>query len=367
MARRILLLITDLEIGGTPTVVRELAVRLNDPPRVEIEVACLSPWGPVADQIRAAGVPVTALGGRGAADLPRVLWRLVRLVRRGGFDTVFSFLLHANATATAAGAFCPGVRLLQSIQTTQPYPRWHWRVQRLIHPAADAVVVPSPSVAEVAAKWAGVPAGKVVVIPNAVDVASFDSLYHTPKPRRKPLAIPSYDPDNALRVGFIGRLDPVKRVPALVAAMVPLSGSQLHIFGEGPERARIEAEVARLGLAGRVTLHGAVARPHEALEKIDVLVLPSLAEGFGLVLIEAMAAGVPVVATKVAGIRDVIEHCHTGVFCGPSAGGIKCGVMTANYPYVRQRVISAARAAVEQRYAWPVVLAAYRRLLGLAG
>src|SRR5437764_5617386 len=99
MARRILLLITDLEIGGTPTVVRELAVRLREPGRVEVEVACLSPWGPVADQLAAAGVAVTALGGRRAADLPRVLFRLVRLIRRGRFGTVFSFLVPANLTA----------------------------------------------------------------------------------------------------------------------------------------------------------------------------------------------------------------------------------------------------------------------------
>ena len=67
MSRRILLLITDLQIGGTPTVVRELACRLHHPPEVQIEVACLAAWGEVADQLRAAGIPVTALGARNIA------------------------------------------------------------------------------------------------------------------------------------------------------------------------------------------------------------------------------------------------------------------------------------------------------------
>jgi hypothetical protein len=62
--RRILLLITDLEIGGTPTVVRELALRLHRTGRAHIEVACLSEWGPIADQIATGGVEVTALGAR---------------------------------------------------------------------------------------------------------------------------------------------------------------------------------------------------------------------------------------------------------------------------------------------------------------
>src|SRR5438874_1590903 len=79
--RRILLLITDLEIGGTPTVVRELAIRLRKPPEVEIEVACLSKWGPVADQIREAGIRVTAFDARSAREVFRVIRTLLRLIR----------------------------------------------------------------------------------------------------------------------------------------------------------------------------------------------------------------------------------------------------------------------------------------------
>src|SRR5947207_11286181 len=83
--RRILLLVTDLEIGGTPTVVRELAIRLNDPPRVKLEVACLGKWGPVADQLRQAGVEVTALGAAGVRDIG-VVWRFIKLVRERQID-----------------------------------------------------------------------------------------------------------------------------------------------------------------------------------------------------------------------------------------------------------------------------------------
>ena len=77
MPRRILLLITDLQIGGTPAVVRELAIRLREPGHVEVEVACLSGWGPVVDQLRDAGVQVTALAASSAADFPKTLLRLV--------------------------------------------------------------------------------------------------------------------------------------------------------------------------------------------------------------------------------------------------------------------------------------------------
>lgn len=352
--QRILLLITDLEIGGTPAVVRELALRLHRAGGAHIEVACLGPWGPVADQIAAGGVTVTALKARSTISLPIVVTRLARLIRREHFDTVFSFLLHANASAALACLFCPGVRLLQSIQTTQPSPAWHWRMQRWAHPRADRLVVPSPSVADVAARWSAVPADKLRVISNAVDVVGDQP----PKDRR---VSPS-----SWHVGFIGRLDPIKRIPNLINAMTHLPEDvHLHIYGQGAEQSRIEQEISRLDLGSRVTLHGAIAGPESALARIDLLVLPSQAEGFGLVLIEAMAAGVPVVATDVPGIRDVIRNGETGLLM-PSAEPeqIADTIKTAlGDEALRQRLINAAWADVKARFSWEAALPAYQALL----
>jgi glycosyltransferase involved in cell wall biosynthesis len=358
MARRILLLITDLEIGGTPTVVRELAMRLNRPPEVVVEVACLAGWGPVVDQLRAAGVAVTAFDAGRASDFPGVLWRLVRLVSRCGFDTVFSFLVHANAVAAAASLFCRRVRFIQSVQTTQPTPRWHWKLQRFVHPAADQVAVPSASAADAAREWAGVPDGKIVVIPNAVDPAEFQVGQ----------AAALHDPARPFPVGFIGRLDPVKRVPDLLEAVRYLAGRvELHVYGDGADRPRVESEIAWLGIEHLVTLHGAVPGPHDALRRIRLLVLPSAAEGFGLVLIEAMAAGVPVVATNVAGIRDVVRDGETGLLVPPEsperlAEAIARVIDDAD---LRRRFAAAGQSEVARRFSWDVVLRQYQRLLDL--
>src|SRR4029450_983283 len=129
MSRRILLLITDLEIGGTPTVVRELATRLSDPPDVEIEVACLKRRGPVADRLRDANIPVTAFDAKHIWQFPSIVRRLRELVRERKIDTIVSFLIHANTVAAMAVHELPGVRLFQSVQTTQRRPRWHWWLQ----------------------------------------------------------------------------------------------------------------------------------------------------------------------------------------------------------------------------------------------
>src|SRR4051812_42229684 len=170
---RILLLITDLEIGGTPTVVRELAMRLRCPPDVEVEVACLSGWGPTATQIADAGIRVTALDANGVGSLVGVTNRLVRLINTHRVDTVLSFLVHANAVAALASTFCHHARFFQSIQTTQPRPRWHWRVQGIAQHAAKRVIVPTGSAERVAREWAHVPEEKIVVIPNAIDPSEF--------------------------------------------------------------------------------------------------------------------------------------------------------------------------------------------------
>lgn len=337
---------------------RELALRLQRAtPDVQIEVACLAKWGPVATQLADAGIPVTSLGAAGRLDL-RMLPRLIHLLRQRRFDTVFSFLLHANAVAAAASRWVHDVRWIQSIQTTQPWPAWHWFVQRLAHHAADAVVAPSPSVAACTRDWAHVPAEKIVVIPNAIDLADFE---------RAKSSVPAVDP-RPYPITFMGRLDPVKDVPTLVDAVGRLNRLvRLNIYGDGIDRNRIEGEIAVRGLGHWITLHGAIDRPQTALVTSGLLVLPSLAEGFGLVLIEAMAAGVPVVATNVPGIRDVIQPNETGLLVPPSnpaalAVAIKQVVEDRE---LRRGLIDNAAQDVRRRFTWEIVLDRYRRLLRL--
>jgi glycosyltransferase involved in cell wall biosynthesis len=355
VSRRILLLITDLGIGGTPTVVRELATRLHDPPRVNMHAACLAPWGPVADQILEAGIEVTALDARGPRDWATV-GRLIHLIRARRFDTVCSFLIHANTAAAAASVFCPNVCFIQSIQTTQPEPRWHWQVQRLIQAAARRIVVPSPSVAQAAARWSGVARRKLAVIPNAIDPAAFAA---SPVPEQNPRPYP---------IGFIGRLDPIKRIPLLLKAVAILRDLvHLHIYGDGRQRDAIRSEIERLGLREIVTLHRATDRPQSALSRIGLLVLPSQAEGFGLVLIEAMAAAVPVIAMNVPGVRDVVRHDHDGWLIDSDepadlARAVRSLVIDAQK---RRELIRGGRETVRSRFAWDRVLPAYRELFAM--
>ena len=303
----------------------------------------------MGDQLRERRIDATALDARSPSDVTAIV-RLIELIHLRKIGTVFSFLLHANAAAALCRPLFPTVRFVQSIQTTQPYPRWHWTVQRIVQWVAEKVVVPSPSAARAARRFAGVPERKIVVIPNAVEPADFQRASGR----------------SGGNIGFIGRLDPIKRVTRLVQAMTLLEpGICLHIFGDGEDRGRIESEIARLNLQSRVILHGTVTAVAAALATLDLLVLPSAAEGFGLVLIEAMAAGVPVVATDVPGIRDVVTDGANGILTSTHdlrslAGAIRLGLGDEE---LREKLIDGGRAAVAERFNWDVVFKQYESLL----
>jgi glycosyltransferase involved in cell wall biosynthesis len=353
---RLLFLITDLELGGTPIVVRELATRLRDP-NTHIEVACLKPAGMVADQLRERGITVTSFEARRVSDFRHTVRALADLVRERQIDTVFSFLIHANFIASRVAKVMPGVRFLQSIQTAQSRPRWHWWLQRRIHHRAARLIVPSESVALRAIERSNVPRAKLVVIPNAVDADAF--------PKLDMPASPLTDASR-VRVGFVGRLDPVKRVQDLIRALTMLpAGFHLDIFGEGAERPALMSLVKQLRLEDRVQFHGRVVEPLAAYRAVDLLVLPSDAEGFGLVLIEAMAAGVPVVATDVDGIRDVVDNHRTGLLVpARDPASLKAAIERVAFDTsLRSQLIQNARVDVEQRFTWSPVLQQYRSVL----
>lgn len=345
---RLLLLVTDLHRGGTPTVLRELAVRFARL-SLHVEVASLAGWGDTADDLAAAGVKVHALGAASVRDL-NVIASLDRLITAVCCTHVLSFLVHANAVAAYVARRHPNVAFFQSIQTTQPRPRWHWWVQRWAAGYARRVIVPTPSVAQFAQRRCGLAPTQLIVIPNGVDPSLF-GLPRRPRP----------GPDAELRIGFIGRLDPIKRLPDLINAVSRLPARfRLDVFGDGPEMPRLVHQVRRLGLADRVVFAGKVPRPHEALARIDLLVLPSAAEGFGLVVAEAMAAAVPVVAAAAPGIVDVVQDGVTGLLYPPGdVTGLCRAIETALVEPGRSDRVEAARSHALKQFDWTVIARQY--------
>jgi len=131
---------------------------------------------------------------------------------------------------------------------------------------------------------------------------------------------------------------------------------------------QLQQLIANLNLTNRVYLRGPTNGPDEALKQIDILVLPSEAEGFGLVLIEAMAEGVPVVATNAPGIRDVVRHDYNGLLVPIGAPRAIAGALELLIQDAarRERLITNGRDEVRRQFTWAPILPQYLKLLDLS-
>jgi colanic acid/amylovoran biosynthesis glycosyltransferase len=118
---------------------------------------------------------------------------------------------------------------------------------------------------------------------------------------------------------FVGRIAAVKGLPILLEALTKLEGVTLNIAGDGPDRARLEEEAQALNISSRVKFLGYQSQQQvrKLLKQADLFVMSSFAEGVPVVLMEAMAAGVPVVATRIAGIPELVRDGHSGLLVAP--------------------------------------------------
>lgn len=302
-------------------------------------------------------------------------WRALRaFVRRAKPHVVMAFLSFASAL-TAVRAAGAGTKVVFNQQTpvsaflTDTDYEWRrgWRRaaftagSRVVYGAVDRIVATSRGVADDLTRNFGVSPNVIRVLPNPIDLGAVRAR------AAEPIA-----PGEQLRTGdpvvvAAGRLADAKNYPLLIDAIAQLRTSipaRLFILGQGELEQSLRRQVNDRGLADAVTFLGFQSNPWKFIAQADVFALSSHYEGFGNVLIESMALGVPVVATASAGTRDIVDsesagllvHTHTVDAFASAIGRV------LHNPELRDAMSRAARHAAE-RFAAPGVIAEYDTML----
>lgn len=313
---KVLLLTVGLTVGGTEGQLLELASRL-DRRRFNVMICALKGEGPVARTMRERGIRVVTLNGCGAWDV-RVLYRLFRLVRQERPEILHAFLGFANLAASLVGRLLGVPVVIWSYRDVEVWKtRVHWMVDRMGVRWADAITCCSDAVRQFVLAHLNGQVSKLVTIHNGID----PDLFSSPRvASRSELTLR----DGGFVIGTISRLDePKKGLTVLLQALANVAGRdgvpawQWLLVGEGPARDRLRTLAAELGLSGQVVFAGMRRDVASLLPAMDLFVCPSLYEGFGIAIVEAMAAGRPVIASAAGGIPEIVVHEETGLLVPP--------------------------------------------------
>jgi glycosyltransferase involved in cell wall biosynthesis len=357
---RVLQLIPTLDRSGAEKQMVLLAQGLPRD-RFWVEVATLTRLGPLEAELRAAGVPVTAIGKRFKLD-PLALARLVRFLRAGRFDVLQTWIFAANTYGRIAArrARVPVVVTAEMAVDLWKGPR-ELAIDRYLARRTDRVVGNSRAVVDFY-RQVGVPGDRLALIRSGIGDEE--------PPRVDPAEVRAGFgwPGDAPLLLFAGRLAAQKGVDDLIAAIdlvqYGLPELRVLIVGDGPLRTQLEATAHAFRLDGMVRFTGHRDDVPRLLAAADVLVLPSLYEGLPNVVLEAMRFAKPVVATAAPGTTEVVADGRTGLLVplrDPPALAQAIRTVVRD-PELARRLGAAGRARVESEFRVDSMIEAFATL-----
>ena len=300
----------------------ELTRALLQDGRVRPTVCVLREATALGRALQAEGLPFRFFGDGEYSPAPFA--RLVRTIRREGIEVLHLTDFGACTWGRLAGIATGTPSIVQvithhSVHTHRGYPKHVELAFRALAPSTAKALAISESVATFARERMGFSARQTEVLYYPLPKHSF-----TPPSTERVAAVRQAHgiPDGATVVGAVSRFFPVKGIHHLVDAFPGVLRARpdawLLLVGRGPEESALRGQAASLGIAGRVIFAGFQRDSAAYAGSFDVAVVPSLEEGFGLVAVEAMALGIPVVASRVDGLVEVIADERSGLLVPPA-------------------------------------------------
>lgn len=305
---RILHVIESLEFGGAEKVVVDLTQAMLD--RGEVDVCCVKREGELAARLDPR-IRLTCLHAREGNDW-RVPLRLAQMIRARKYDVVHSHSWGVLLESALAALLARAPRLVHTIHGNYlEYPpglasyfkkSLRHLAERLMAYRHNRIVAVSDSIQRDVRRDIGLPLSRMVTIHNGIPCTT---AYH-PGPVT-----------STTTFATVGRLAEIKNHAMMLRAFAVIVRTQpaarLYIVGDGPERLKLETLARELGVAGNVDFLGFRNDVSELLAKTDVFLMSSHHEGISIAILEAMCAGLPVIATRVGGVAETVQHGVTGL------------------------------------------------------
>lgn len=356
---RIAFCVTDLDPGGAERCLVQLATGL-DRGVWEPRVYCLGAAGDLVENLERANVHVECLGARSIRNVGAVP-RLARRLRSFRPALLQTFLFHANLAGRIAGRWAGVPVIVSGVRVAEHEHRWHLWCDRLTQRLVTRNVCVSQSVANFSMAYGGIRPEKIAVIPNGVDI----HRYADARPADlEPLGIPP----GSRTILCVGRLHRQKGHRLLLEAAAPLFTADPHLHlllvGNGPLHGELDALLVERQWQRQVHLTGRRRDVPELMRAATLLVLPSLWEGMPNVVLEAMAAGLPVIASDVEGVRELLGNDTRGiVFPAGSVEDLRTGLVgILRDQELRNRVAVASQEFVQSYFTTEAMLSKYVRL-----
>jgi glycosyltransferase involved in cell wall biosynthesis len=290
---------------------------------------------------------------------------LFQLTRQERPEILHAFLGFANLAASLIGRLLGVPVVIWSYRDVEVWKtKAHWLVDRLAVRWADAITCCSDAVRQFVLVRMNGQAPKFSTIHNGVDLETFN------RPRATSRAELNLR-EGGFVIGTVSRLDePKKGLAVMLRALANLAGRdglpawQWLLVGDGPARDRLRSLAAELGLPGQVMFAGMRDDVASVLPMMDIFVCPSLYEGFGIAIVEAMAAGRPVVASAVGGIPEIVVHEDTGLLVPPGDAAALAGALATLLTHPGQARAMGARgqARVRERFSIETAVQQHQQL-----
>jgi glycosyltransferase involved in cell wall biosynthesis len=342
--------LSSFEMGGQECVALDLA-KLQRAAGHRVQVLSLSepPDGPMAERFRAAGALTETVPKRGPSFDPTLALRVAQSLSKAGADIVHTHNPRALVYGAPAAALA-GLHAVHTKHGVNPDRSRRMWLRRVASSMVDAYVAVTPTLARVAVERHECDSTQLHVIPNGIDTARFSP---NPAARRK-LRMELGISETAWVLGTVGRLAPEKNQGLLIDAVAPILDPRRHlvIVGDGPDREALLERARGTLRPDLIHFTGARDDVEAVLACFDAFALTSESEGLPLVVLEAMAMGLPVVATAVGGVPDVIEAGKTG-FLVPASDRIalmKELLLLSKRPQIAQDFAAAGRSMVLARH-----------------